>query len=148
MAFRFPLETVLRLRASFERLEHLRLLSLQAIVVRLRQEIDSFDAQSLRFERSQRERLTEGTPAADLQFEATRMNTRVLQKRSLEAHLAELMLRHQKQQLVYLAARQKREILENLRLRKWSEYRREQARREQQQMDELFLLTSAAKLAE
>src|ERR1700690_1463099 len=140
MAFRFSLETVLRLRASFERLEHLRLLSLTAIIVRLRQEIATFDAQSSRFEREQRQRLTDGTPAGDLQFEATRKKTRSLQKQSFEAHLAELTRRHQKQQLAYQAARQKREILENLRLRKWSEYRREQARREQQQMDELFLL--------
>ena len=45
-----------------------------------------------------------------------------------------------KQQAVYLEARQKREIVESLRDRQAAEYRRECERREQQALDDLFLM--------
>jgi flagellar export protein FliJ len=145
MAFRFSLQPVLRIRASFERLEQLRLLSLSAMIECVRQEIDAFDAQSLQLERELQRGLADGTPAAELQFESIRRKARSQQKQSLEDQSLELNRRRHKQQLLFQAARQKREILENFRQRKWTEYQLEQRRREQRQLDELFLLRRAAK---
>jgi flagellar biosynthesis chaperone FliJ len=82
--------------------------------------------------------------AAELQFELLSENMRQERRRMLAARLAELEKREIVQQQAYRLARQKREILSNLRQRKWDEYRREQARREQQRLDELFLLHRAA----
>lgn len=139
MPFRFSLETVLRVRKSFERLEHLRLLAIAAIVAHLRRELEAHDRESANSSQQSQRGLLAGAVAAELQFETVRRTIRLQQRLILENHLLELGRRYRKQQLVLLAAQKKREILENLRSRKLATYHREQARREQQQTDELFL---------
>jgi flagellar biosynthesis chaperone FliJ len=59
--------------------------------------------------------------------------------------LRELEQARKKQQIRYTEARQQREILSNLRERQLSVYLREQARREQQSVDELFLIRRSHK---
>ncbi|MGA6960276.1 MAG: flagellar FliJ family protein [Candidatus Acidiferrales bacterium] len=85
-----------------------------------------------------------GIAGAELHFELQAENMRLERKRQFTVRLAALEKREHLQREAYRAARQKREILSNLRQRKWDEYRREQARREQQRLDELFLLHRAS----
>lgn len=145
MAFRFSLQPILRLRASVERIEQLRMLLLAAQIARLQEEIASLE-DNLSSERQRRlSSLSEGVPAAELHFEGAREKTRADQIRALRDLLVGFRRKHEEQRLVYQAARQKREILENLRKRRFEEYRRDQLRREQQRLDEAFLLRSGAR---
>jgi len=140
MAFRFSLQPVLKLRQSFERLEQLRLLAITAMVVRVRGEIAALERESRIARQRLQERLAAGMAGAEVHYEAVCEKLRSDHKRNLETQLEGLERRQAKQRLAYQMARQKREILENLRQRRWEEYRHEQARREQQALDELFLL--------
>lgn len=137
MAFRFSLQTILRLRESYERLERMRLLALTAAVAQLKLEIHALDAESAGAQRRLREKLAGGLSGAEMQFEAACEKLRAEHKKALEEKLRATEKMHAKQQAAYRLARQKRRILENLRERRREEYKREQARREQQQLDEI-----------
>ena len=140
MAFRFSLQPVLRLRASHERLERLRFLAIIARVVRTRQEIADCEKENASLRRTFQRQLRGGITAAEIHFERVCERRRAEHTEHLSARLAELERLQAKQRLVYQAALQKRDILENLRQRKWRPYRLDQARREQQRLDELFVI--------
>ncbi|MGD0426568.1 MAG: flagellar export protein FliJ [Candidatus Acidiferrales bacterium] len=144
MPFHFSLQAVLRLRTSYEQMEKLRFLAAAAAVVRAREEIAALEEETRAARQSQQGRLGKGVLAGELHFAVSSEGVRVQRKRAMAARLAELEKKQEAQRQAYQAARQKREILENLRQRKWDDYRREQARREQQQVDESFLLHLAA----
>jgi flagellar export protein FliJ len=143
MAFRFSLEPVFRLRTSYERLEKLRLLAMAAMIVRVREEIvaaarDDAAARTLR-----QEMLARGAVAAELQMGVYAEKASARRNRELAERLATLERHHARQRHVYQAARRKREVMQNLREQKLREYRREQDRRVQQVLDELYLLRRA-----
>lgn len=140
MAFRFSLQPLLRLRASYERAEYLRLLGLAGIITKIRRQIESLDQESRSARARMRLKLAAGMHVGEIQFEAACEKVRNDQSRMLSARLADLIVREEKQRVAYQTARQKREILENLRDRQFAAYRREQARHEQQVLDELYLL--------
>ena len=140
MAFRFSLEAVLRLRLSYERLERLRLLALAAMIVRLRDEIAAAAREESVARNARHEMLGRGAMAAELQLGVSAEMARARRNRELAERLAALLRQHVKQSRAYQAARRKREILEHLREKKLREYRREQSRRAQQTLDELFLI--------
>jgi flagellar export protein FliJ len=148
MAFRFTLEPVLRLRASYERLERLRLLQIAAAILQVQSEIAAAVRDSDAARRTLRERLASGSSGIEIQFEAACEAVRVNYRRSLEARLASLRKKHEAQTIAYRVARRKREILENLRQRQFQEFLREEARREQRALDELYLLRHGNPLAE
>jgi flagellar FliJ protein len=143
MPFHFSLQPILKLRLSYERLERLRLLGLVAVMVRVREEMAVLAQESADARRRLQQTLGSGLAGVELQLEASCEKLRADRKQTLEARLANLSQKHEKQRLIYLNARQKREILENLRDRKWEEYSREQNRREQQRVDEMHLLHRA-----
>jgi flagellar export protein FliJ len=140
MAFRFSLRPILRLRASYERLERLRLLALAAAIVRVREEIAALTRESQGARRRMNEGLALGVMGAEIQFDTVCERFRTDRKQALATQLEELEGQQERQRVAYRAARQKREILENLRERQWNEYRLKQARREQAGLDELHLL--------
>ncbi|HUO25936.1 MAG TPA: flagellar FliJ family protein [Candidatus Aquilonibacter sp.] len=148
MAFRFSLESVLKIRASFERLERLRLLVLQALANRLRQEIAAARVESSEAQRRLQERMAGGTSGGELQFAAAVEQARAARIRALENGLSQVESRREKQRIVFEAARQKRQILENLRARRMEEYRRAASRREQKQADEMHLIRLATRAPE
>ena len=140
MPFRFPLSPVLRLRENLERREYLALQALYSQTAEARSDIKALD-QALAMARSRRAtRLLEGMSAAHLQLELAG-ETRIENKRqALFKKLAELQNKVKEQIANYRQARQKREILEELRRQQLHEYMREETIREQQAGDELFLL--------
>jgi|HubBroStandDraft_6_1064221.scaffolds.fasta_scaffold01600_10 flagellar export protein FliJ len=144
MAFHFSLQPVLRLRASYERLERMRLLALVAAIVRVRQKREALDKESRDAGVRTRERLAAGMAGGEMQFEIACEKLRSEYKHALEIQARDLDRAQKKQRQAYQMARQKREILENLRERRLEAYRREESRREQQRIDELFLLLRAA----
>lgn len=140
MAFRFSLEPVLRLRTSYERLERLRLLALAAILVRVREEITAAAREEVGARNARQQMLLRGIAAAEIQLGVSAEQVRARRNRTLLERLGTLELQHAKQSRIYRAARRRREVMENLRERKLHEYRREQARKAQQAVDELYLL--------
>jgi len=140
MAFRFPLSPVLRLRENLERREFLALQALYSQTAEVRSDIKALD-QTLAQARSQRSaQLLEGVPAAYLHFVLEGEARVALRRQALTVKLAELQSKVKEQIAKYQQARQKRETLEELRRQQFEKYAREEATREQQAGDELFLL--------
>ena len=140
MPFHFTLQAVLRLRMSYEQMEKLRLLAIIAAMIRAREEIAALENESRAARQQTQDRLRAGVLAGELQFENSSENVRLARKHAVELRLAELEKKQEAQRQAYRTARQKREILENLRQKQRDEYRRAQASREQQRVDESFLL--------
>jgi flagellar export protein FliJ len=143
MAFRFTLESVLTVRSGFERLERNRLHLLAAAAARLREAIAAQCADSAKAAAEIEAKLRAGITSVELGTDLLSQSARAERRRSLEAQLGDLVKKQQKQQLAYFAAKARREILTNLRERKFAQYRAEQTRREQARLDELFLLRLA-----
>jgi flagellar export protein FliJ len=140
MPFHFTLQAVLRLRSSYEQMEKLRLLAITAAIVRAREEIAALENESRTARQHMQGRLGAGVLAGELHFEDSSENVRLARKNAAASRLAELEKKQVAQRQAYRTARQKREILVNLRQKQWDEYRGAQARREQRSVDESFLL--------
>jgi flagellar export protein FliJ len=140
VAFRFSLEPVLRLRASYERLERLRLLTIAALMARVREEILKAEREDAAARHLRAATLTQGALAAEIQVDVWAEKVRARRVSELKDRLGLLQREHAKQNRVYQFARRRREILDNLRDNQLREYRREQERRERQTLDELYLL--------
>jgi flagellar export protein FliJ len=142
MAFQFSLQSVLRLRAAFERMERLRLQALAAAVARLRQEVVAIDRAALQIRQDTQARLAGGVAAVEIHFAMWTASAQRERKRLLLAQIEELEKKRVVQEQAYVVARQKLEIAESLREGQWQAYRVEQARREQRAADEMFLMRS------
>ena len=138
MSFTSSLERLLMLRRSLERQEEMKLAliaaKLQAAMLALRatQEARSH-ASSGRF--SDGARSGSFLQISDLQYE-----TACARERQLQTELSALRSAHQEQCAVLLERTRERKILETLRERQLAAQRREQLRRMQASLDELFLL--------
>lgn len=140
MAFHFSLDAALRVRRGQERVERLKLeaiISEQAQTRATLQEVTEIHFESRR--RFQQE-LGGALAGSELQFEATREANMASVRAALRARLLHLERQRVTQVQVFYKVRRHREVLENLRLRKLDLYRLEQSRREQQQLDNLFLM--------
>jgi len=140
MAFHFSLKALLRLRESLEIAELRRLQAMAADVIHARMAVESLDARIAADRRQAVVAAAGGISGAELHFSALREAAYRERRSMLLKKLAELERARQEQLLRYKKARQKREILENLRNRQLTAYQTEQTRREQQQIDELFLM--------
>lgn len=145
MAFRFSLDTLLRLRISIERKEELNLQRIHAALQQARRELER-----LRLERQAawgeaQLRLRASAPAAELHFELARDQAAQRRAALLQQRIAQLESARLQQQAVYRKARQDREILENLRDRMREQYDLEQNRSEQQRIDDILLMLRASR---
>jgi flagellar export protein FliJ len=140
MAFHFPLETLLRLRHSLERKERMALEDLARRIAAVRLAIAEIELERRAARALQSGGLTSGLTASEMHFAQACEENRETRQRRLTDQLVELEKQYRRQQAVFIEARQKREILENLRDRQETEYRREWDRREQQGVDDLFLM--------
>jgi len=140
MAFRFSLQAVLRLRRSYERRERLRLEIITRRRLHTRQQIDELKSEILEANDRLARTLQAGMPAVELHLEVAQANARAKRQEVLAEQLAKLTQEHRAQQVAYQHAQQQRQIIENLRARLFAIYQQIQARREQQQLDDLFLI--------
>lgn len=139
MAFRFALESLLAVRQSQERQEELRLLALAQQIAQVERELQHLAQQELMMWEQTRQWLREGLAGAEINFEATCALARAERRQVLERARATLEQQRLAQQRAYQRARQAREVLQSLRDRQWESYRILQKRREQRELDELFL---------
>ena len=143
MAFRFPLQVVLRVRQSLEQRERLRLALLTGYIHQLRLQSETLNEQRAQAWTNLTERLQDGIVGAELQFETACMAAFVDRQKTLLAKIANLEKERTEQERSFREARKKRKVLENLRGRMLDTYRQIQGRRDQQQMDDMFAIRSA-----
>ena len=143
MAFRFPLQSVLRLRQSLEHQQELRLHTANLQVGRVKRQIDQLDRSIRDTQQESSRQLASGTRAAAIRFALEVDSILRGRRRELELELLRVTLHRDQQQQVFQQARRDRETFEILREHKLREYRREQGRREQKSLDELFLSQQA-----
>ena len=140
MAFRFSLEAIFHFRQSVEHQHELRLCAANQQVARVRHLIEQFDLRISDVRLRQSYQLVAGTTAAELRF-ALQCETALDQQREvLRLELLRLEKLRDEQQKLFQQARRERETLENLREHELGEYTRGATRRQQWQLDELFLL--------
>jgi len=138
MAFHFTLAAVLRFRQSMEQHEYFALETLQHQARALEKSIKQV-MQAISGARHSRERhLAEGIQAADLHSTTDYEQGLDQQLAAFEKQLAQTRLRWRNQLQVYQAARRRRETLDKLRSDQLDAYRREQSKREQSTIDDLF----------
>jgi len=140
MPFIFSLESLLRFRISQERAERLKLEAIVAEQSRIRAWIEDLAGAAIEAQAAFQQRLASGVTGADLQLELSRLANFDLARNQLRTRLAEAEQQRVTQAEAFVRARRNREILEELRRRKLREYRLHEARREQQDLDDLFLM--------
>jgi flagellar export protein FliJ len=140
MAFRYTLQSLLRLRESLERQEEQRLFALAAEVARLRAQIERLRQADMESRRVELQEMTGGSSGALLQFAAICGAASENARKKMALQLEEAEGKRLDQLRVYQAAHQKREILQGLRERQETAYELEIARQEQQIADEAFLM--------
>jgi flagellar export protein FliJ len=140
MAFQFSLEAVLHLRQGQEHVERLKLDAILSEQAKTRASLEELIQSHFELRRHFQQDLAHGLVGSELQHEALREANVTSLRTSLRTRLMELDQQRWAQTRIFSKARQNREVLENLRLRKFNLYRIEQGRREQQELDDLFLM--------
>src|SRR5271169_5140253 len=136
MAFRYPLQSVLRFRRSLERQEEQHLLGAAAVVARLRADIEQFENNHFNQKRQVFQELISGSSGAALHFMAVCDAAYAKTRRALLLQLEQAEKKRMEHLELYMSARQKREMFEGLRDRQEEFYKLEFARHEQQSSDE------------
>jgi flagellar export protein FliJ len=140
MPFRFSLSTVLKVRENLEQKEARALERCYAELAAAQGRLWEAEQNILRAQQERAEQLKQGLPAIHLQL-ALQSETQLKRNRdALQQKLGEAQARLREQIEIYKKARQQRDTMEELRNQQMEMYRREEAKSEQQQRDELHLL--------
>jgi flagellar export protein FliJ len=142
MAFRFPLKALWRVRAIYERREGQRLEVITHHLIQARKQLTALRQGRLEEAGSLAKSLQEGMTGAELQFQVLCSKVRLRRINTVIQIVENVSQQHQKQLIEYRHARQKLEVIKRLYDRQFSAYRRTQARRDQQQATDLFLICS------
>jgi flagellar export protein FliJ len=143
MSFHFTLNGVLRLRESLERSELQQLQLIASEVALTRAEIEALEKQMTAAQRRMLDAAAAaGVTGAELHFELVREAAWNTLRTELLNRLFELEKKQKEQQARYFQARMERKIVSNLYDRQFAQYKLDQSRREQQRIDELFLIRS------
>lgn len=143
MAFRFPLAAVFHFRKSVEHQQELRLRAANQQVARVRHLIGQLDERISQMQTHQSQELGAGTTAAELRFTLLCETAVWQQRQDVERELLRLQHLRDQQQRIFQQARRERETFESLHDHQLREYERAESRREQRQLDDLFLLRQA-----
>lgn len=141
MAFRFTLEAVLRYRRSLEDREQTRL---QALLVRragLQGQLQRNRQAQLQLQHELHQEL-QAAPRLARELHLSVAGLRAVEQREvfLQSQMQPLQAELAAQTARYRQERRKRELLESLRDTQLGDYRRQQQRRQQAMLDELYLL--------
>jgi len=139
MAFRFPLDTVLRLRQNLERQELLRLQQANQHVTGIAAHIAQLNRALTEGAKQQVEQLDSGLTGAEMQFQWVCRSVLLESRTELEQKLIAAQRARDVQAEVFRIAHQQRETIETLRRRRLQLYRLYETRREQREADDLFL---------
>lgn len=139
MPFQFTLAAVLRYRESLEQREYLALEKLQQEVALLELKVKRIEEACLAATQDRKAQLAQGMRAADLQSAYKYQLALEKQRELLRSQIQDARLKWQRQLQSYQTARRKRETLDELRSHQLAAYRQEQAKREQNTLDDIFL---------
>jgi flagellar FliJ protein len=139
MAFRFTLGAVLKYREALEQRERAALEKAQLEIALLEMQIGKAEEDLSLLEQRRDCELKRGMPAIHLQQAIEQEHTVVQLKDDLTKKREELRLKRLGILKAYEDVRQKRELMERLRERRFAEYTRKQAKAEQAVLDDLFL---------
>ena len=140
MPFHFSLDAVLHLRQSLEHQQELRLRAANQQVARVRHLIEQMDLHRQQLRSVESNQLNSGITAAELRFNLQGDGELLRHRRELEQQLVRLQQARDQQRELFQQARRARETLESVRDQQLRVYRKQAARREQANLDELFLL--------
>ncbi len=143
MAFHFPLQAVFHFRQSVEHQQELRLRAANQQVAKARHLVEQLDDRIRQAQQRESEELGAGTTSAELRFALGCEASLRQQHHDAGRELARLQNLRDQQQRIFQQARRERETFESLRNHQLHEYQRDTARREQRQLDDLFLLRQA-----
>jgi len=143
MAFHFPLQAVFHFRRSVEHQQELRLRTANQQVARARRVVEQFDERIRQAQLRQASELGAGTTSAEIFFALTGEAALHQQRQAAERDLLRWQNLRDQQQKIFQQARRERETFESLRDHQLDDYERAAARREQRQLDDLFLLRQA-----
>ena len=139
MPFHFPLAAVLRYRESIERRERLALERIQQEIARVELQIRQIEDACSRASERRGAELARGMSAAEMQSAYEYQQALEQQGDTLRSQWLEWKKRWRQQLTAYELARRNRETLERLRAKQLEIYSREQAKRGQAIIDDLFL---------
>ncbi|MGB8060865.1 MAG: flagellar FliJ family protein [Candidatus Sulfotelmatobacter sp.] len=140
MPFRFPLQALLHLRQSLEHQQELRLRAANQQVARVRHALEQLDDRIRQTQTLSSQYLAAGTTGAELSFLRSTEGLLQAQQQEVEYELLRCQHLREQQERVFRQARRERETFESLRDEQLRTYEREQARREQRRLDDLFLM--------
>ncbi len=139
MPFQFSLRALLRLRHSYEQRERMRLSLLNVAYGRLQQEYEETDQQRKLMLNQLGNRLLDGIPGSELRAAAALLQQSADRQQQMREQMKALKVEVRKQTGIFLESQKKRKILESLRERELQAYERDENRREQQRIDDLFV---------
>jgi len=140
MGFDFSLHAVLHLRQSIERQQELRLHAANQQVARVQRGIAQVDARTHELQAAQSRDLSSGITAAELRFGLQCVAKLLRQRQELDLQRIRLEQLRDLQLATYQQARRSRQTLEAVRDQQLRLYQKEAARRQQRDLDDLFLL--------
>jgi len=143
MAFRFPLEIVLRVRQGLERQQELRLQEANHRVAMLRRQIENLHSEVENISAQRQPQFASGISAAELQFDVLSRLALTERQRALEKQLVEAEAVRQTRSQEFLNARRQREVIDTLRKHQLEDYQLQETRLDQRRLDDLFLLRRA-----
>lgn len=138
MAYKFPLQAVLRVRQTVERQEERALQQIVAEITLLQQRILALTADIARGRQLLEQSIQQSLAAADVESMTLQIDGSIKHKRELLQSLAELQRQRAVQNQKYQAAYNNRKMLSDMQARQMEVYEQERARTEQKQVDEIF----------
>ena len=139
MAFHFSLESLLRLRRSYEHREKLRLAAINRQILQVRQQIEALDQEKIAAREALGRNLARGVLGSVFREVECFEKILAIRLEFLALQMLKLEHRRREQQKLCEKAWQQCKILENLRDRQERLYLQERARREQDVIDDLYL---------
>lgn len=138
MAFRFTLDSVLRVRESVEEKEEQVLQKAQFEVERVRQRIDELTEELAQANRERNEALLHATEAYRLQDLQAGIEAAKEARQTLLETLETLKAERDRQMKIYQAAHSGRQMLSDLETQQRGEWEVEQTRMQQKRIDDIF----------
>jgi len=140
MAFEYRLESLLRLQRGIEHQEENRLLEYASRVAKLKADLAEWERLRLRRKEAAWSDCASGAAGIVLTLEEEWDHLAKKRVQQVKTELASTEAMRTEQMEVYRAARQKRETLESLRERQAMNYRTEQLREAQRELDDGYLV--------
>jgi len=138
MGFRFPLATVLRVREIAEDREERRLAYILSQIGRARQSLREVQTQNSNLILVREAQIRKQLSAAQLQISYNQLRALEIMQKEIQSQLSNLETLRDQQTKIYEAAHRDREVISGMREKQLGRFQYEQARREQNSMDDTF----------